>query len=46
MSGGLSVCYIAIHKIAVFWCYNGVVGIDLYWNSQMGERGNERENPV
>lgn len=43
MSGGPSVCCIAIHEIASSWCDSEVVGIDLSWNRQMGERGNESE---
>lgn len=34
---------IAIHEIPVPRCYRRVLGIDLSWNSQMGERANGRE---
>lgn len=43
MSGGLSVGCIAIHELADSWCDSEVVGIDLSWSRQMGERGNESE---
>lgn len=43
MSGGPSVCCIAIHEIAGSWCDSEVVGIGLSWNCQMGERGHQSE---